>query len=74
MKAALSRSARQEKNMGYLITQAELEHYSDIELRQKLNAILADLARRNMAAADCPLAMLTLRNIQEVLRRKALKL
>lgn len=56
--------------MGYLITQAELEHYSDIELRQKFNAILADLASRNMSAADCPLASLTLENIRRILQRR----
>ena len=43
-----------------------------MELRQKFNAILADLASRNMAAADCPLATATLENIRSVLlHRKA---
>ena len=56
--------------MAYLITQAELEHLSDMELRQKFNAILADLASRNLAAADCPLATATLENIRSVLQRR----
>jgi len=56
--------------MAYLITQAELEHLNDAELRQKFNAILADLASRNMAAADCPLVSETLENIRRVLLRR----
>lgn len=58
--------------MACLITQAELEHLSDAELRHKFNAVLADLASRNMTAADCPLTSATLENIRYVLlRRKA---
>lgn len=61
--------------MTNLITTQELEHLSEMELRQKYNAILNDLARRNLAAADCPLATVTLENIRRVLQRKqALKL
>lgn len=57
--------------MPYIITQAELEHLSDAELRHKFNAILSDLARRNMTAAQCPLATATLNNIRYILARRA---
>ena len=56
--------------MTYIITTQELEHLSEMELRHKHNAILNDLARRNLAAADCPLATMTLENIRRVLQRK----
>ena len=56
--------------MSYIITQAELEHLNEMQLRAMYSGILADLARRNMAAADCPLTRITLDNIQRVLRRK----
>ena len=56
--------------MTYIITTQELEHLSEAELHQKFHAILNDLARRNMATADCPLATMTLENIQRVLQRK----
>ena len=56
--------------MTYIITTQELEHLSEMELRQKHNAILNDLARRNLAAADCPLATMTLENIRRALQRK----
>ncbi len=56
--------------MTYIITTQELEHLNEMELRQKYNAILNDLSRRNLAAADCPLATMTLENIQRVLQRK----
>lgn len=57
--------------MTYIIPPQELEHLSETELRGKFSAILADLARRNMAAADCPLAMATLENIRRALLRRA---
>ena len=57
--------------MGYIITMQELEHLSEEELHQKFNAILNDLARRNMAAAaDCPMTMVTLENIRRAIQRK----
>ena len=61
--------------MTYIITLPELEHLSEAELNHKFHAILNDLARRNMAAADCPLATVTLENIRRAIQRKrALKL
>ena len=56
--------------MTYIITIPELEHLSEAELNHKYNAILNDLARRNMAAADCQLATVTLENIRRVIQRK----
>ena len=56
--------------MTYIITMPELEHLSEAELNHKYNAILNDLARRNMAAADCPLATVTLENIRRVIQHK----
>ena len=56
--------------MTYIITTQELEHLSEAELRQKFHAILTDLARRNMGAADCPLATVTLENILRAIQRK----
>ncbi len=59
--------------MASIIPPEELEHLNETELRQKFSAILADLARRNLAA-DCPLAMATLENIRRaLLRRRAQK-
>ena len=58
--------------MTQLITQPELEHLSEPELRLKYSQILNDLARQQKSALDCPLTMATLRNIQAVItRRKA---
>lgn len=60
--------------MAYIITLAELEHLSEAELHHKFHAILNDLARRNLAATDCPLATVTLENIRRAMqRKKALK-
>ena len=56
--------------MSYIITQAELEHLGEIELRAMYHGILADLARRDLSAQDCPMTRITLDNIQRVLRRK----
>ena len=56
--------------MTYIITLPELEHLSEAELNHKYHAILNDLARRNMAAADCPLATVTLENIRRAIQRK----
>lgn len=54
--------------MSYLITQAELEHLSETELRRKYHAIISELAIFSLA--DCPLAKATLQNILQVLVRK----
>ena len=56
--------------MSYIITQAELEHLNEMQLRAMYSSILADLARRNLSAQDCPMTRITLENIQRVLRRK----
>jgi len=56
--------------MSYIITQAELEHLGEMQLRAMYSSILADLAGRNLSAQDCPMARITLENIQTVLRRK----
>lgn len=56
--------------MSYIITQAELEHLSEAELRAMYHGILADLASRNLNIDDCPLAKITLQNILRVLARK----
>lgn len=56
--------------MSYIITQAELEHMNEIQLRAMCSSILADLARRNLSAQDCPMTRITLENILHVLRRK----
>lgn len=56
--------------MSYIITQAELEHLNEMQLRAMCSSILADLATRGLSAFDCPLTMVTLDNIRAVLRRK----
>lgn len=56
--------------MSYIITQAELEHLNEMQLRAMYSGILADLAGRNLTAQDCPMTRITLENIQTVLRRK----
>lgn len=59
----------------FIITKEELEHMSEYQLRELYHGILTDLARRGISAQECPLTMVTLANIQSVLRRKqALKL
>lgn len=56
--------------MSYIITQAELEHMTEMQLRAMYHGILTDLAGRNLSAQDCPMTRITLENIQTVLRRK----
>ena len=56
--------------MTTLITQQELEHLSEMELRAKFAQILGDLARRGKSAQECPLAMASLENIRRTLLRK----
>ena len=59
--------------MTTLITQSELEHLSEPELRSKFSQILNDLARSKKTAAECPLAMASLENIQTALRRRRMQ-
>lgn len=54
----------------FIITQAELEHLNEYQLRQLYTDVLTDLAKRSLSARDCPLTMMTLENIQTVLRKK----
>lgn len=56
--------------MSYIITQAELEHLTETELRSLYHRILSDLTIRNLTIDDCPLAKITLQNILRVLARK----
>ena len=56
--------------MTTLITQQELEHLSEMELRAKYSQILSDLARRGKSAQECPLATASLENIRRTLLRK----
>ena len=56
--------------MSYIITQAELEHFSAIELRALYHRIVTNLSKRNLNIEDCPLAKITLQNILRVLARK----
>jgi hypothetical protein len=74
MKAVKVRGQEHRRNpMTQLITLPELETLSETELRAKFSQILDDLARKGSHAQECPLTMLTLRNIQEALRRKRAK-
>jgi hypothetical protein len=71
MKAVKVRGQEHRRNpMTYLITLPELEDLSEAELNHKYNVILNDLARNNMAVADCPLATVTLENIRRAIQRK----
>jgi hypothetical protein len=54
--------------MSYIITQAELEHLNEIELRALYHRIVTDLSNRNID--DSPLIKITLQNILRVLARK----
>jgi hypothetical protein len=54
--------------MSYIITQAELEHLTETELRSLYHRILSDLTGSNLG--DYPLAKITLQNILRVLARK----
>ena len=56
--------------MTTLITQHELEHLSEAELRAKFTQILDELSRRGLTAQECPLAMASLENIRRTLLRK----
>ncbi|MDE1152214.1 MAG: hypothetical protein PW788_06705 [Micavibrio sp.] len=56
--------------MTQLITQSELEHFSEPELRSKFCQILNDLAREEHAKQDWPLAYISLENIQRAIQRK----
>ncbi len=54
----------------FIISKEELEHLTEAQLRELYHGIIADCARRNISATDCPLTMITLENIQTALRRK----
>ena len=56
--------------MSYLITLAELEHLSEMELRSKYTWILSELARQQMALQECPLVLASIENIRTALRRR----
>lgn len=56
--------------MSQVITFAELEELSDCELHAKYQSILDDLARSGRHPEDCPHIQASLRNIEEVLRRR----
>lgn len=56
--------------MSYIITQVELAHLTETELRGLYHRIVSDLTRRNLSLDDCPLAEITLQNILRVLARK----
>jgi hypothetical protein len=56
--------------MSQVITFAELESLSDCELHAKYQAILDDLARAGQRLEDCPHIQASMRNIEEVLRRR----
>lgn len=56
--------------MSYIISQAELEHLGEMQLRAMCSSILADHAGRNLSAQDCHMTRITLENILYVLRRK----
>lgn len=56
--------------MSYIITQAELAHLTETELRVLYHRIVSDLTGRNLSLDDCPLAKITVQNILRVLARK----
>jgi hypothetical protein len=56
--------------MTQLITQSELEHLNEPELRSKYCQILNDLARQHHKAQNWPLTMVTLQNIQTAIQRR----
>ncbi len=55
--------------MTQLITQSELEHLSEPELRFKYCAVLNDLNSKCHDLQDWPLTMVTLQNIQSSIAR-----
>ncbi len=57
----------------FIITKEELEHMTEAQLHALYHSIIADLTRRNLSAAQCPLTTITLANIQTVLRRKQVR-
>lgn len=56
--------------MTQLITQSELEHLSEPELRSKYCAVLNDLNTKPHDLQDWPLTMVTLQNIQSSIARR----
>ena len=59
--------------MTIIITQEELEHLTETELRSKYQWILNELARQQMTAQECPLARISLQNIRSVLNRRRMQ-
>jgi hypothetical protein len=59
--------------MTQLITSSELEDISEAELYSKFCQILNDMARSQQSIKECPLARLSLENIQTSLRRRRLQ-
>lgn len=56
--------------MSYIITQVELAHLTETELRSLYHRILSGLSESNLTIDDCPLAKITLQNILRVIARK----
>ena len=56
--------------MTQLITQSELEHLSEPELRSKYCAVLNDLNSKHQDLQDWSLTMITLQNIQSSIARR----
>ncbi|MDP2205352.1 MAG: hypothetical protein Q8K65_03510 [Alphaproteobacteria bacterium] len=56
--------------MSYIITQAELAHLTETELRALYHRIVSDLTGCNLTIDDCPLVKITIQNILSVLARK----
>ncbi len=54
----------------FIISREELEHMTVAQLHALYANILADIAERGLSAQECPLTMITLANIQTVIRRK----
>jgi len=56
--------------MSQLITVSELEPLTEGELRSKFCSISNDLAKSERAAAERPMALASLENVERVLARK----
>lgn len=56
--------------MSYIITEADLAHLTETELRALYHRIVSDLTGHNLNIDDYPLTKITVRNILRVLARK----
>lgn len=54
----------------FIISKEELEHLAEAQLRELYHGIITDCAHRNISAMSCPLTMITLENIQTIIRKK----